>query len=83
MAVMDDLGSQALAASPSGAAGLLDSIVGYYPSGTRIVQGSRVDRILERHRAFIVQRIIIRLRSETGLDLGPAPEPWIKHFAKP
>jgi hypothetical protein len=81
MVVLDDLGGQAAVASVPRAADLLSSIAGYYPSGSRLDHGCRADRVLERHRAYVIAQVIARLRTETGLDLGPKPEAWIRHFA--
>ena len=51
--------------------------VGYYPSGTKQVRGSTLDKAVERVRADAVARILTRLRSLTGKDLGDDPVVWM------
>ncbi len=54
----------------------------YYPSGTKQVRGSRLDRLVERERSDAVRAIISHLRTKTGEDLGDSPERWIEKYAK-
>lgn len=58
----------------------LDYIVHYYPSGTIQDSGSRIDRIVECARSMAIDRILLRLRITTNLDLGRDPNKWIEHF---
>lgn len=58
----------------------LDYVVNYYPSGTKQVQGSSLDRIVENNRKIAISEIIRTLRRKSGIDLGDAPEPWISKF---
>ena len=74
---------QARHSDPRGAAGCLQYVVNYYPSGTRQTTGSQLDRIVERDRAQAVEEIIASLRVKTGQDLGTDPSPWIlKYWSK-
>jgi hypothetical protein len=72
----------ALAADPFGAASQLEYIVGYYPTGTKQIPGSRLDKVVERQRAQAVHDIIAYLRTKTGEDLGDDPQKWIQKYAK-
>jgi len=58
--------------------GSLQYVVHYYPSGTKQRPGTRLDRIVERHRAAVVRAILVHLRQVTGQDLGDDPELWIE-----
>ena len=80
--IFDDMRTRALQSDAAGAAGCLEYVVGYYPSGTKQQTGSRLDRIVERQRAFVVRDIVAYLRSKTGEDLGESPEAWIQKYAK-
>jgi hypothetical protein len=74
---------QKTAASHSADAGYLEYVVNYYPSGTKQVRGSRLDRIVELARQSAVREIIAILRTRTGYDLGDDPKPWIEKPRKP
>ena len=80
--IFEEMRSQALAGDTTNAAQRLEYVVGYYPSGTKQQQASFLDRVVERSRARATTDIIAHLRSTTGSDLGPAPEPWIHQYAK-
>jgi hypothetical protein len=80
--VFDDMRTRALQADVAGAAGCLDYIVAYYPSGSKQEAGSRLDRMVERERALAVRDILASLRIKTGEDLGETPEAWIRKYAK-
>ena len=67
---------------PMKAAQCLSCLVNYYPSGSKQVAGSKVDRIVERCRRSSALAIIAHLRIITSQDLGDKPEPWIEKFAK-
>ena len=66
---------------PGEIAGYLRCTCDCYPSGTKQVRGSRLDRIVERHRSLAVAGIIEHLKVVTGEDLGPDPKPWTDRFA--
>lgn len=79
--VFDDMRSQALAGDVAQAAGCLRYVVAYYPSGTKQVPASFLDRVVERARTRASTDIIAHLRAKTGRDFGAAPEPWIEQYA--
>jgi len=79
--IFEEMRGRALQASPSEAAGCLEYVVGYYPSGTKQVVGSRIDRMVEQARASAVREIVAYLRSKTGEDLGSNAELWIQKCA--
>lgn len=77
--------SDALAQSPPDivvAVGCLEYTHRYYPSGTKQITGSRLDRIVERTRSLSEMRIIDMLRKATGEDHGEDAEAWIKALDK-
>jgi len=78
----DEMRQKALRSDAAEAAGCLEYVVNYYPSGTKQERGSRLDRIVERERAFAEQAIVAHLRAKTGTDLGERPETWIQKYAK-
>ena len=70
------------ATSPSEIAGALEYVVGYYPSGSKQCAGSRLDRVVERHRTAVVRDIIAHLRRTPGKDLGDSRDPWIRNYVQ-
>jgi len=82
MKIFAEMRTRSLQADSADAAGNLEYVVGYYPSGSKQETGSRLDRIVERERALAVRDIIAHLRIKTGEDLGENPEAWIKKYAK-
>ncbi len=80
--IFDEMRSRALQSDAAGAAGCLEYVVGYYPSGSKQETGSRLDRMVERERALAVRDILAYLRTKTGEDLGEGPEAWIQKYAK-
>jgi len=80
--IFDEMRTKALASDTTEAAQCLEYVVRYYPSGTKQVTASFLDRIVERSRARATADIIAYLRSRVPVDLGPAPEPWIQQYAK-
>jgi hypothetical protein len=60
------------------AANSLAYVVNYYPSGTKQVIGSRLDRVVERARRSALREIIASLRIKTHQDFGDDPERWIE-----
>jgi hypothetical protein len=79
--IFAEMRDKALRGDPQEAVGCLEYVVCYYPSGTRLREGSRFDRMVERERACAVREILAYLRARTGLDLGEDPGPWIERFA--
>jgi hypothetical protein len=80
--IFDEMRIKALQGDVADAAGCLEYVVRYYPSGTKQETGSQLDRVVERDRALAVRDIIVYLRTKTGEDLGDNPEAWIKKYAK-
>jgi hypothetical protein len=80
--IFEEMRTQALQSDAAGAAGCLEYVVGYYPSGSKQEAGSRLDRMVERERALAVRDILAYLRTKTGQDLGESPEAWIQKYAK-
>ena len=80
--IFDEMRTQALQSDAAGAAGCLEYVVGYYPSGSKQETGSRLDRIVERERTLAARDIVAYLRTKTGEDLGASPEVWIEKYAK-
>lgn len=81
--VFEEMRLRALQTPPSEAAGCLQYVVSYYPSGTKQEAGSSLDRMVERERQRVVSDIIDYLRAKTGEDLGKEPHVWIdKHGRK-
>lgn len=64
------------------AAGLLDYVQYYYPSGSKQRIGSHLDRMVELARTNASQEIIAYLRLKTGEDLGAKPQAWIEKYSK-
>ena len=61
----------------------LEYVVNYYPSGSKQMKGTRLDRIVEAVRSNSIAAIIARLHSTTGKDLGPDPRRWLKEYPPP
>ena len=80
--IFDEMRDKALHSDPSGAAGCLEYVVNYYPSGTKQETGSRLDRMVETARGQSVREILAYLRTKTGEDLGTNPGSWINKYAK-
>ncbi len=79
--IFDAMRSQALAGDTTEAARCLQYVVSYYPTGTKQIQSSRLDRVVERSRARATADIIAHLRVTTRSDLGATPETWIRQYA--
>lgn len=78
-----ELRDRALASdNPSEGAFLLEGVVGYYPSGTKQLTGTALDRLVESHRKDSINAIIRHLRFLTGKDLGNDPGMWVKEICK-
>jgi hypothetical protein len=74
---------QKVAESDGVEVGCLEYVVSYYPSGTKQIAGSRLDRVVERARRSAVREIIATLRAKTGKDLGDVPQRWIEGLNAP
>lgn len=74
--IFADLGQKAECGSAGNAAACLRYVVEYYPSGTRIQQGSRLDQMVEVARQEAIHRITRVLREKTGIDRGDNPAAW-------
>jgi len=81
--IFDEMRTQALqSTAPPDIASALEYVVIYYPSGTKQRAGSKLDRVVERHRTAVVRDIVAHLRRTTGQDLGESPETWIQKYAQ-
>lgn len=80
--IFEEMRTRALTSDPAGAAGCLEYVVSYYPSGSKQETGSRLDRMVERERTRAARDMVAHLRSKTGEDLGDSPEAWIQKYAK-
>jgi len=58
----------------------LNYVVNYYPSGSRQVRGTQLDRVVESARSNTIETIIDRLRTTTGRDLGKDPQQWLREY---
>ena len=79
-AIFEEMLDTALPGDAHIAAECLGYVEVYYPSGSKQVTGSRLDRIVERERTRASRRIIDHLRSKTGQDLGANPNAWIEKY---
>jgi hypothetical protein len=80
--IFGEMRTRALQSDPAGAAGCLEYVMGYYPSGSKQETGSRLDRMVEHERSLAARDIVAYLRTKTGEDLGERPEAWIQKYAK-
>lgn len=78
--VIEEIRREALKSDVTGAVDSLRYALEYYPSGTKQIPGSRLDRIVETQRVEAVQAIIAHLRIKAGTDLGSDPRKWIEKF---
>lgn len=76
-AIFGEMVDKALHGDARVAAGCLEYVAGYYPSGSKQEPGSRLDRIVERDRLRATRLIIDHLRLKTGRDLGSNAPAWI------
>jgi hypothetical protein len=56
----------------------LEYTLSYYPSGSKQIRGSRLDRVVERAREGAVREMIGILRARTGKEYGDDPRRWIE-----
>jgi hypothetical protein len=61
---------------PEEAVKCLSYVHDYYPSGTKQVADSPLDRVVERARRNTVREIIAILCTKTGRDFGDDPRRW-------
>jgi hypothetical protein len=76
-AIFDDMRVKAERADATETLGYLEYTLGYYPSGTKQIEGSQLDRIVERARQNALREIIAALRARTGKDFGDDPQHWL------
>ena len=76
-AIFDDMRVKAERADATEALDYLEYTLRYYPSGTKQIEGSQLDRIVERARQNALREIIAALRARTGKDLGDDPQHWL------
>jgi hypothetical protein len=79
--IFDEMRTRALQSDAADATGCLEYVVNYYPSGSKQVTGSELDRIVERERSYTARDIVAYLRTKTGEDLGDNPDVWIQKYA--
>src|SRR5438874_12170728 len=60
--IFEQMSRQAVEGDVSAARECLRYVTWYYPSGTKQSRGSKLDRVVERCRAFAVREIIAQLR---------------------
>ena len=81
--IFDEMRTRTLqSTAPPDIAGSLEYVVIYYPSGSKHRAGSKLDRVVERHRTAVVRDIVAHLRRTTGQDLGKSPDAWIQKYAQ-
>lgn len=80
--IFSEMSNRSMASTPADAAGCLDYVVNYYPSGSKQTRGSALDTLVEAQRKRAQLEIISVLRARTRDDLGQEPGPWIKKYGK-
>lgn len=80
--IFNQMRRQAREGTVQDALGALDYTVNYYPSGTKQIAGSRLDRIVESARRSTISDIITELRRMTGEEYGEDPEAWLREVRK-
>jgi hypothetical protein len=83
MAIFDETLEKVARSEPSEAVDYLSYALNYYPSGTKQVPGSKLDRIVERARRSAVREMIALLRTKTGRDFGDDPQAWLDGLRSP
>jgi len=74
--VFDSMRMTALTLPPQDAAECLEYVQNYYPSGTKQVVGSRLDKIVETAREASSREIITYLQNMTGEEYGDDAKKW-------
>lgn len=82
MQIFEEMHVQAVGSDVAGAVSCLEYVIGYYPSGTKQTKGSRLDGMVERHRALAVREIIAHVNNTAGEKLGDSPEAWIQKYGR-
>lgn len=77
MEIFEEMRVKAAQSDAPEAVRCLEYALYYYPSGSKQVSGSPLDRMVERARRNSVTAIITDLRNRTGKDLGDDPRRWI------
>jgi len=80
--IFEEMRLRALKADTSEALDCLQYAWHYYPSGTKQVAGSRLDRMVEQARASAAREIVAHLRAKTGKDYGDGPEDWLRAYGR-
>lgn len=80
MVIFEDMRIKASRSKPAEAVEYLEYALDYYPSGSKQVEGSRLDRMVERARGSAVSAILADLRNRSGKDFGDDPQRWINQF---
>jgi len=68
------------AADPRKLSGQLEYVMNYYPSGSKQITGSQLDRVVETARSNAIAAIIGRLCATTGRNLGNDPRKWLVEY---
>ena len=76
-AIIEEIREKAEQADTKEVADCLGYALNYYPSGTKQLTGSPLDRIVERARRSALREIIARLRIKTRHDFGDDPQRWV------
>jgi hypothetical protein len=82
-AIFEQMRQEAATAPPGEAVAFLRYAVGYYPSGTKQVPGSGLDKVVERARRSAVREIIADLRRRTQKDYGDDAQAWLDALGEP
>jgi len=81
VAIFEDMkASAASTTDPLTLSGKLEYLVDYYPSGSKQLGGTQLDRVVEAARSNAMAAIIAHLRTATGKDLGNDPQAWLKEY---
>jgi hypothetical protein len=78
--IFETMRQEAETSQPEKGAECLEYVLAYYPSGSKQVQGSKLDTIVERARSQSARAIIGILRKKTGKDFGRDPKRWIEEL---
>ena len=81
--IFDEMREKVARSDPPEAADYLAYALNYYPSGTKQIPGSRLDRIVERARRNAVREMISLLRAKSGRDFGDDPQRWVDGLKSP
>jgi hypothetical protein len=68
------------ASDPHRITGFLAYVVNYYPSGSKQIKDTPLDRIVETSRSNAIAKIVIRLKNVTGKGLGDDPQKWMTEY---